>query len=128
MFRATWVFEKGSHRRGFDNQKGNAVTIKLGLIQTKNRTFSYKVNGVEQALIQVNANIENLVHLAAEAGAQGCDIIAFPEDTLGTLEWETGHWDQAKELLVPAVAAMQEKLGGSSSQVRHGHNLLQRLC
>jgi predicted amidohydrolase len=41
----------------------------------------------------------------------GCDIIAFPEDTLGTLEWEAGHWSEATSFLKLTEREMLSRFG-----------------
>ena len=87
-----------------------AALVRPAAIQTKNRTISYKLP-LEAALAAVEANLEILVGLVEAAADQDCDIVAFPEDTLGTLEWESGHWGQASLLLQPAERMMLERLG-----------------
>ena len=86
-------------------------TVKVAAIQAKNRTFSYKVPTPQEALQNVQSNLDELVELADKAGQMGCKIIAIPEDTLGTFEWEAGHWKNVSELLVPAEKAMLKRLG-----------------
>ena len=86
-------------------------TVKVAAIQAKNRTISYKVPTPQEALKHVQANLDKLVELADKAGRMGCKIIAFPEDTLGTFEWEIGHRKDISKLLVPAEKAMLRQLG-----------------
>ncbi len=86
-------------------------TIRVSAIQTKQRYISYKVGGAAEALAGVRANLDELCALAERAADMGCDIAAFPEDTLGTLEWESGHWDEVAELLRPAEEEMLARLG-----------------
>ena len=63
-----------------------AQTIRVAAIQTKRRAISYKVATADEALKQVRDNLDQLTALAERAAEMGCHIIAFPEDTLGTLE------------------------------------------
>ncbi|MHC4396318.1 MAG: carbon-nitrogen hydrolase family protein [Planctomycetota bacterium] len=93
-------------------------TIKVAAIQAKNRTISYKVSTPQQALRKVQSNLDELVELADKAGRMGCKIIAFPEDTLGTFEWEAGHWKNVGELLVPAEKAMLSRLGQMAAKYK----------
>ncbi|MBT3266286.1 carbon-nitrogen hydrolase family protein [Candidatus Poribacteria bacterium] len=86
-------------------------TIRVAAIQTKRRTISYKIGGPEAALPAVRENLDELVALAERAADMGCDIVALPEDTLGVLEWESGHWDDVAALLRPAEAEMLARLG-----------------
>jgi len=73
--------------------------IRVGAIQAKKRSIPYKVPTVEAALEQVRANLNQLVVLAERAAKMGCRIIAFPEDTLGTLEWEAAHRNELSRFL-----------------------------
>ena len=88
-----------------------AVLTRVAAIQAARRTIPYKVSTADEALEHVGANLDQLASLAERAAASGCRIIAFPEDTLGTLEWEAGHWDGVEELLVPAEQEMLSRLG-----------------
>jgi len=87
------------------------MTVRVGAIQARNRTFTYKVGTAAEALEKVRAHLDELVALAARAAEQGCEIVAFPEDTLGTLEWEAGHWGEAGALLRPAEEEMLTRFG-----------------
>jgi len=93
-------------------------TVRVAAVQGKRRTISYKVATVEEALQQVQASLEELAGLAEQAAQSGCDIAAFPEDTLGTGEWEVGHWDHVSKLLVPAEEAMLDRFGEVAA--KHG--------
>ena len=88
-----------------------ATTVRVGAVQAANRTISYKVGGPEPALDAVRENLQALVGLAQRAADEGCRIIAFPEDCLGTLEWEAGHWDEVGQVLRPVEAEMLEAFG-----------------
>jgi predicted amidohydrolase len=85
--------------------------VRVAAIQTKLRTISYKVATVREALEHVRNNLDELTVLAERAAETGCQIIAFPEDTLGTLEWEAGHWDESGELLASAEQQMLTRFG-----------------
>ena len=93
-------------------------TIRVAAVQAQRRTISYKVGPAEAALRCVDANLDELSALAESAARQGCQIIAFPEDTLGTLEWEAGHWEEAKDFLRPAGQAMLARFGEAAA--KHG--------
>lgn len=91
---------------------------RVAAIQAKRRTISYKVATVGKALEQVRDNLDELTALAERAAEMGCHIIAFPEDTLGTLEWEAGHWDESPELLALAGHEMLTRFGEVAA--KHG--------
>ncbi len=97
-------------------------TIRVAAVQARRRSISYKVAGAEAALQSVQANLDELVELARRAAEQGCDIIAFPEDTLGTLEWEAGNWSEVEKLLWPAEQAMLSRFGEVAS--KHGLSII----
>ncbi len=97
-------------------------TIKVAAIQTKNRTISYKIPTSHEVFEQVQENLSNLIELAEQAATLGCDMIAFPEDTLGTLEWEAGHWDEVADLLRPAEQEMLQRFGGVAAS--HGMSII----
>ena len=75
-----------------------AETVRVAAIQTANRTISYRAGDDAAALEQVRDDLDSLIGLAERATDEGGAIIAFPEDTLGTLEWVTGHWDGVADL------------------------------
>ena len=64
-----------------------------------------------------------LTALAERAAGQGCQIIAFPEDTLGTLEWEAGHWDEAKRPPPLSGEGNAGALRRGSGQARRLHHM-----
>jgi predicted amidohydrolase len=94
----------------------------VAAIQAKQRTISYKVDTAEEAMKQVRDGLDELTVLAERAAERGCHIIAFPEDTLGTLEWESGHWDEVAELLRPAEQEMLTRFGEVAA--RHGMHII----
>jgi predicted amidohydrolase len=85
-------------------------TVRLAAAQTKNRTIPFRIGGPEAALSSVQDNIEALVALVHRAADEGCVLAAFPEDCLGTLEWEAGNREQSHELLVSAGELMLRRL------------------
>jgi len=88
-----------------------AGLVKVAAIQNKRRTIPYKVATIEEALERVQGNLDELTALAQRAAEMGCHIIAFPEDTLGTLEWEAGHWDESAQFLAAAEEQMLARFG-----------------
>lgn len=99
-----------------------AQAIRVAAIQARRRMVPYKLATAAEALSQVRANLDELAALAERAAAKGCRIIAFPEDTMGTLEWEAAHWDAAPDLLRPAEQAMLACFGEVAA--KHGMSLI----
>ena len=83
-------------------------TVRVAAIQAKRRLIPYRW-GFDEALEGVRANLNELVALAERAAESGCRVVAFPEDTLGTLEWEAGHWEETAAFLRLAETAMLER-------------------
>ena len=90
-------------------------TIRVAALQPKRRTLSFKLSYPE-ALEQVRRNLDELAGLAEAAARQGCQIAAFPEDTLGTLEWEAGNPGQLHAFLREAESLILERLGAVAAQ------------
>ena len=88
-----------------------AEPIRVAVVQTRRRTIPYKLPTASDALDHVRKNLDELTQLAQRAAEMGCHIVAFPEDTLGTLEWEAGHWDEVSGLLRPAEQEMLKRFG-----------------
>jgi predicted amidohydrolase len=61
------------------------------------------------------AELENLVHRAAAAG---CDVVAFPEDTLGLGTWLAANENLADQVLPKAVDRMLHRLGAAAAKHR----------
>jgi predicted amidohydrolase len=99
-----------------------ARTVRVAAVQAAKRSVPYTVGPVTRALEHVGKNLDALVGLAERAAEQGCHIVAFPEDSLGTLEWEAGNWERVGELLGPAEAEMLERLGEVAA--RHGVSII----
>jgi predicted amidohydrolase len=93
-------------------------TVRVAAVQAAKRSVPYTIRGPAQALEHVSRNLDALVGLAERAAGEGCRIVAFPEDTLGTLEWEAGNRERAGDLLGPAEAAMVDRLGEVAAERR----------
>ena len=61
------------------------AVVRVGAAQTANRTIPFRIGDAEVALRQVEKNLDSLVALAERAADEGCQVLAFPEDPLGTL-------------------------------------------
>jgi len=62
----------------------------------------------------VEKTLDEFVGFVNQAGDEGCDLIVFPEDTVGILHWEMGNKDRLSTVLPEAVRRMLERLGGAA--------------
>jgi len=93
-------------------------TTRVAAVQAKRRLISHKVATADEALAKVNETLDVLVPLAEQAAGMGCDIIAFPEDTLGTIAWEAGHPEELAAFLPRSEETMLRRFGGVAA--KHG--------
>lgn len=91
--------------------------VRLGSAQPRDRTIDYQLSPAE-ALARVDESLDALVTLVDKAGEAGCDVVAFPEDTLGLGKWEAANHDGLQELLPRAVDRMLKRLGARAAQHR----------
>ena len=92
-------------------------TIRVGTAQPKDRTIDFRLKPAE-ALSEVEKSLDELTRLVHKAGEQGCDVVAFPEDTLGLLKWESANRESLREVLPAAVGRMIERLGAAAAERR----------
>jgi predicted amidohydrolase len=72
----------------------------------------------QEALAEVNTTLGRLENLVRRAGGAGCDVLALPEDTLGTLHWEVGNKILIQQVLPEAVSRMLGRLGKAAASHR----------
>jgi predicted amidohydrolase len=71
-----------------------------------------------EALAEADKWLGELERMVHRAGDAGCDVLAFPEDTLGLLHWEVGNKEVMKDVLPEAVARMLQRLGQATAAHR----------
>ncbi|WP_152049735.1 carbon-nitrogen hydrolase family protein [Tautonia marina] len=91
--------------------------MRVAAAQPKNRTIDFRLTPSE-VLDRVDGSLEELEQIVHTAGARGCDVLAFPEDTLGLLNWEAANSELLEEVLPVAVARMLSRLGKAASEHR----------
>jgi len=92
-------------------------TVRLCTGQPPSRLIDYK-RGASETLVEVDRTLIELEKMVHQAGARGCDTLAFPEDTLGLVHWEMGNKGHLAEVLPPAVARMLDRLGRAAAAHR----------
>ena len=91
-------------------------TIRVAAVQTKHRKVDWRLTDATKVMAAVEGTLgalEQIVHSAAE---RGCELLVFPEDTLGLLNWE-GVADPGLRAAVldRAVTRMIEWLGAAAA-------------
>jgi predicted amidohydrolase len=95
-------------------QSGQPRTVRVCAAQPASRLIDWHLKAPE-ALARVDKSLDELEKIVHRAGAADCDVVAFPEDTLGLLHWEVGNKPAMKEVLPQAVDRMLSRLGGAAT-------------
>jgi predicted amidohydrolase len=93
-------------------------TVRVAAVQTKRRLIDWHIKDPTQVLAAVDKNLTELERVIDEAGKQKCDVLAFPEDTLGLLNWYGMNEQTAKQVVPEAVSRMLERLGRAAASHR----------
>jgi predicted amidohydrolase len=94
---------------------GQKPIIKVAAAQPRSRLIGYQLRKPADVLVRVDGALDELAKLIDKAGAAHCDVIAFPEDTLGLGTWEAGNKPILKDVLPTAVQHMLERLGQAAA-------------
>jgi predicted amidohydrolase len=97
---------------------GSAKLVRVAAVQAKRRLIDWKLSRPRDVLAAVDKNLAELEELVAKAGKLQCDVVAFPEDTLGLLNWYGMNEGTAGEVLPVAVSRMLERLGRAAATHR----------
>jgi predicted amidohydrolase len=89
-------------------------TVRVCAAQPPSRLIDWRLKPAE-ALARMDQSLGELEKLVHQAGAQGCDALALPEDTLGLLHWEAGNRTAMRAVLLEAVGWMLDRLGRAAS-------------
>ena len=68
------------------------------------------------ALKIVEKNVAEILRLADRAADEGCVAVAYPEDTLGMLGWQSYHLDDQKPLVEPADKMLFEAVSAKAAE------------
>ena len=106
-----------------------AATMRVGSANTgstilKALTIDYHLTSPREVLDQVDRALVILEGIVHQAGDAGCDVIMFPEATLGLSRWEGTHQDALGDVLPEAVARMLDRLGKAAAS----HNMYLICC
>jgi predicted amidohydrolase len=93
-------------------------TVRVAAAQAKRRSIDWRLAKPADVLVAVDKNLDELEKIVHKAGAEKCDVLTLPEDTLGLLDWYGMNPHIAKEVLPEAVKRMLERLGRAAAQYR----------
>ncbi len=96
--------------------KGTGL-MRVAAVQPRNRTIDFRLKPAD-VLTEVDKALAELEKLVRQAGEAGCDVVTFPEDTLGLLKWEAANHSALKEVLPEAVQRMLARLGRAAAKHR----------
>jgi predicted amidohydrolase len=94
------------------------TTVRVAAVQTRSRIIDYKIRDPAEVLKRVDKSLDEFEEIIHKAGKEKCDVLAFPEDTLGLLHWECANQETAKKLLPEAVGRMLDRLGRAAANHR----------
>src|SRR5438105_4592254 len=89
----------------------NAAALRIGAAQPKSRLIDYRLTNAVEVLARIDQSLKELEQLIHKAGAEKCDALALPEDTLGLGTWEAANHSGLKAIFPEAVRRMLERLG-----------------
>jgi predicted amidohydrolase len=93
-------------------------TVRIAAAQAKRRIVDWRLKDPAAVLAAVDEHLAALEGIVHRAAAQKCDALAFPEDTLGLLNWLGVNESAAKEVLPQAVSRMLDRLGRAAASHR----------
>lgn len=93
-------------------------TVRVAAVQAKRRLIDWRIDDPAKVLAAVDKNLAELELLIRDAGQRKCDVLVFPEDTLGLLNWYGMNEPLAKQVLPEAVSRMLHRLGQAAAAQR----------
>jgi predicted amidohydrolase len=101
----------------------HADTIRVAAVQAKNRTIPFRTPTTEVPAA-VEKNLTELEAIVAKAAESKVQALAFPEDTMGLLNWNAANEPAIKDILPKAVTKMLTRLGAAAAR----HNMYLVVC
>jgi predicted amidohydrolase len=95
------------------DQRGGLVRV--AAVQAKRRLIDWRIQDPREVLAKVDQNLAELEPIIHTAGEHNCDVLVFPEDTLGLLNWYGMNEDIASSVLPDAVSRMLNRLGAAAA-------------
>jgi predicted amidohydrolase len=120
MNAACWI--AGLALVGAEVQEPPRRLVRVAAVQAKARLVDWRLRDPAKVLAAVDENLNALEAIVGRAGERGCDVLAFPEDTLGLLNWHGVNEPLAARVLPEAVSRMIDRLGRAAAA--HGMYLV----
>lgn len=98
-------------------EPASTSTVRVAAAQAARRTVDFHLKP-EEALAAVDQNLTALERVVDHAGEAKCDVLVFPEDTPGLLNWLGANEALANQVLPAAVERMLERLGAAAARHR----------
>lgn len=96
----------------------SANAVRIAAAQPRARLIDWHVKNPKDVLEKVDQNLSELEWILDRAAARHCDVIAFPEDTLGLGHWQAGNDALSREVLPEAVRRMLARFGAAAAKHR----------
>jgi hypothetical protein len=74
-----------------------SAPIRVAAVQPRSRIIDWRLSP-EEVLREVDKTLDEFAAFVSRAGSDGCDLVVFPEDTLGVLHWEMGNKGRLSEV------------------------------
>ncbi|MGD9710497.1 MAG: carbon-nitrogen hydrolase family protein [Thermomicrobiales bacterium] len=94
---------------------GRIETVRVAAVQAQRRLVDWRIEDPEEVLAAVDNNLEELEQIIHTAADSHCDVLAFPEDTLGLLNWYGMNEPLRGQVLPEAVSRMIDRLGQAAA-------------
>ena len=91
-------------------------SVRIGATQPRSRLIPFEMREPSEVLDRVDRTLEDLVGLLNKAADAGCEVVVFPEDTLGLGHWEAGNSAILDRVLPEAVRRMLDRLGRAAAE------------
>lgn len=93
-----------------------AGLVRIASAQPAAHRIDWHIKELDEVQKLVDQNLTQLEQMIDKAAAQRCDVVAFPENTLGLNKWLQGNPERAKEILPQSVPKMLSRFGAAAAK------------
>jgi len=112
------VFVVGVQALAGEPTSPSTNVVRVAAAQPRARLIDWHIRNPEDVLAKVELGLTELERTLDQAAARHCDVIAFPEDTLGLGHWQAGNEALSREVLPRAVDRMLTRFGAAAAKHR----------